>query len=376
MKVGEATSGDDTNPTPGTAYMTVFLRAASAYQNSNWWTNFVERNRQAVLTVNLTGTVANVQVTQLKTSAGITLQKNRSNVDMGFAGVVVDHLPTTFSNLSVVVQIQKTAQDGLQSLMSAVSTLTTAQPPVLPISQEAIGIANLGKSLADFLFQKNLLVQMVTSQNALPEGNLLSPGIYVCLAGQSQADYQQYMQDQLKWSGTTLTYNGSPVQNISYFVIEVQYNKRFFGSPLDSLSFGGEKPWAALYLVAQAEVPGINSAADASKVAADIQSHLSDARTLLNSDPDYIEAEKEDIENAVYSKINDAYADRLKALNISPGPPAPQPAAAANPAAPAQPVPPVLLRAINPVLDQAHVQSLQQVLRNARQMTPTSVPVR
>ncbi len=73
---------------PGTAYMTLYLRAASAYQNSNWWANFVERNRQAVLTETLTGTVANIPVSQAKTSAGITLQKNRSQVDLGSLGLL------------------------------------------------------------------------------------------------------------------------------------------------------------------------------------------------------------------------------------------------------------------------------------------------
>jgi len=376
MKVGDATFGDNPNPTPGAAYLTVYLRAATAYQNSNWWTNFVERNRQAVLTVNLTGTVANVQVSQLKTSPGITLQKNKSPVDLGFAGVVVDHLPTTFSNLSMVVQVQKTAQDGLQSLMSAVSALTAAQPPVLPISQQAIGIANLGKSLADFLFREQLLVQMISSQNVLPEGSPLPPGVYACLAGDSEADYQQYLQGGIKWSGTQLSFNNSPVHNISYFIVEVGYTKRFFNSPLDVLSFGGEKPWVALYLVAQSEIPNINTAAEASKTVAVLQSHLSDALTFLNADPDYINAEKVDIENAVYQNINSAYQARLQALGISNVPAPPPPVAAVEPALPAQPAPPVLLRANDPIEIQQHTKALQQILLNARPMVPTSMPAK
>ncbi len=250
--------------------------------------------------------------------------------------------------------------------MSAVSTLSTAQPPVLPVSQEVLGIANLGKSLADFLFQKNLLVQMVSSTNPLPEGNLLTPGIYVCLAGQSTADYQQYTQgNQLSWSGAALMHNNAPVTGITYFVIEVGYNKRFYANPIDSLSFGGEKPWAALYLLAQAEIPKINTAADATKTIADVQSHLADAQSLLNADPDYIEAEKEDIEQAVYTKINTAYQQRLHALGLD--------TAAADTAGGGQ-HPPQILRQV--ITDSVHTQALMEILRNARPEAATMAPAR
>ena len=328
FRVEDTSLGDVSNPTPGSAYMSVWVRAASVYQDSNWWTNFVEKNRQAVLTINLNGTVAGTNISTTKTGNPISLQKNKSMVDMGYSGILVDYLPTTFSGMNVDLQINKTAKDGLQDLMTAVAQLSTAQPPVLSISSQAIGIANLGKSVADFLFHANLLVKFVDTQNAIPSNGLLAPGLYVCLAGDQQTDYQRYLDSKLKWNGAVLSYDGQPVTRISYFIIEVAYKHRFFADSLNSLSYAATRSWASLFLLAQREVPQINNAAEATKTQDDIQSHLNDARALLDSDPDFISDEKDDIANAVYKKLNDAYHARLVQIGVA--------ALAPQPAQPAQ----------------------------------------
>lgn len=64
-------------------------------------------------------------------------------------------------------------------------------------------------------------------------------------------------------------------------------------------------------------IPQINNAAEATKSENDIQSHLNDARALLDADPDYISDEKDDIANAVYQKLNDAYHARLLQIGIA-----------------------------------------------------------
>jgi hypothetical protein len=317
-RIGNASFGDVQNPSPGAAYMTLFLRAATVYQKSNWWTNFVEKNRQAVLTLNLDGNFANTHVSRTIVGDPITLQKDDSLVDLGFSGIVIDHLPTTFTSVTFNVQINKTAHDGLNDLISMVSNLSQTQPPVLSVSQQAVGVINLSKSLADYLFNKNLLVKKVNSRSPIPASGILAPGIYVCLAGDSVSDYEHFLagRHDLKWDGTTLTSDDTPVQKISYFVIEVGYSSKFFAEPLDSLSFGAVKPWAALYLVAESEVPNISDAASEQKIHDDIQSHLNDARTLLSGDQDYIEGERESIAAAVHDKIQAAVDSRLRLLGL------------------------------------------------------------
>jgi len=349
-RIGDPSFGDTSTPSPGSAYMTLFIRAATVYQNSNWWTNFVEKNRQSVLTINLDGTVAGIHVSKTITGNPVTLKHNDSMVDLGYSGIVVDHLPTTFSAMTFNLKINKTAQDGLANLMTMVANLSQAQPAAISISQQSLGLMSLSKSLADYLFNKNLLETKMNSQSPIPSTGLLAPGVYVCLSGDSLGGYQSYFAQgspALKWDGTTLTFGAAPVQHISYFVIEVGYQKTFFAQPLDALSFGAEKPWAALYLLAKSEVPKINTSAEAQKIHDDIQTHLSDARTLLNTDADFVQAERDGIDSAVYGQIQSSYSARLHALGILTSASVGGGATATNPAAGSIPsigtVPPILL---------------------------------
>jgi len=286
--------GDDESPSPGAAYMTVYVRAATAYQMSNWWTKLVEKNRQSVLTVKLDGTVAGTHFSQTKLGDPIELRKNDSMVDLGHSEIVVERLPTTFSGMTFNLEIDKTAKDGLNDLITIAADISKTQPPTLSITQQKLGIITLSKSFADYLFSKRLLVKKLSTQSPIPSTGLLRPGVYVCLAGDTNADYAKYLapgNPGLQWDGAQLTYNNGRVQKVSYFIVEVAYQKRFFAKPLDALSYGGVKPWASLYLLAEAEVPNINSAAEAKKIHDEIQSHLSDARSLLNADYDFIAAE-------------------------------------------------------------------------------------
>jgi hypothetical protein len=299
--------------------MTVSIKAASAYQNSNFWTHFVERNHQAVLTANLNATIANVPVAQTVTGTAIALAKNKSMVDLGFAGLVVDHLPTTFSGMVLTLQINKTAQDGLQNLISQVNQLSLAQPPVLSISAQNLQITSLAKNVADFLFNAHLIANKLQTRNPFPNAGALDPGIYVCFAGDSQNDYQSYLQQpaKLAWNGAVLFFDALSVNKVSYFIVEIDYEDSYFADPLSVLNFGASKPWVTLYLTAQNEIPGINTCDQAPKAQNDIQSHLSDARTLLTQDYSFTNTERDAIANAVYDKLNSAFKVRLQAIDPS-----------------------------------------------------------
>jgi hypothetical protein len=373
MKIGAPTGGLTVAPSAGEGYMTVAVKAASVYQNSNWWTSFVETHRQAVLTANLNATIANVPVSQTVTGNAVELRHNNSMVDLGFAGAIVDHLPTTFSGMTVTLQINKTAQDGLQSLISQVNQLSTAQPPVLAISGQTLQITSLAKNVADFLFHANLLQMKAQTRNPFPIAGALDPGIYVCFAGDQQNDYQQYLikPEKLAWNGAVLSFDGNPVNKVSYFIIEIDYDGSFFAKPLDALNFGASKPWVTLYLTAQNEIPVINSCAQAATAQNDIQSHLSDARTLLTQDFGFTNDERDAISDAVFAKLNTAFKARLSAID---------PSAACTPAAPAASASPTASTTLpirptiqfpDPALRASH-SSLVQELGVGQTMTPTS----
>jgi hypothetical protein len=378
QRIGDASFGNATAATPGSGYLTVIVRAASIYQNSNWWTGWIENHRQGVVTANLTATIAGVPVAQTITGNPIELRKNNSMVDLGFAGAVVDHLPNTFAGMNMTLQINKTSQDGLQGLLTQVSQLSTGTPPVLALSPETMALTSLGKSFADFLFKANLLVKKASTQNAFPGGGLLPPGIYVSFAGDTSSDYNPYLIDwqNLRWSGAVLTYKRQTVDRVGFFVIEVAYQNNYFADPQDVLS-STTVPWVQLYEVAEGEIPSINNTAQAVTVLNDVQSHLSAARTLLIKDPTLVKKEKDAIHTSEAGKINTLYQERLVALGLAQptamaGNPVPTiPRLQLTPKGEAEPGLRTVLKTVDPAEDALHVESLKKLGMGTR-MKPTS----
>jgi hypothetical protein len=142
-----------------------------------------------------------------------------------------------------------------------------------------------------------------------------------------------------------------------------------------------------LYLTAQNEIPGINSCAQAATAQNEIQSHLSDARTLLTQDYGFTNDERDAISNAVYTKLNEALKARLTAIDpaacnqplvagpsVPLGPGAvPGPAVAAgNTVAPgvANPIRPNIL--VPDLASEASHEKMVQSLGIGRTMTPSA----
>jgi hypothetical protein len=295
------------NPSVGDAYVTVDFVAASVFQKSNWWTNLVEKNRLATANTALSGTINGRSIDDARASKPIELRKNNSLVGFGFAPIVIERFPTTYSKLELRVNIAKSSQDGLADLLSALGDISSSTPS-LQVSQSAMGIVNGSKALADFLFKKELIKAHATSVMQFPaSGNSLPAGLYVSLAGDSEADYAPITNNpaNLHWNGAALKWNGAGIENmkLSYYVVRVRYDRRVFGDPLASLSLSS-KPWVSLYQIANGKVSLIVPGTDLQALRVEVIHHLINANTLLDADPDYIQAEKDEVKGVVLAKIN------------------------------------------------------------------------
>lgn len=322
----------------GATYVWAVIRGAAVYQNSNWWTQFVERNRQAVVEISIEGQLFNTRISDTRTSRPIELRRNDSIVDFGYSAIVVQALPTTFQSLQLGIGMTKSSQDGLGTLLTSLGELSAATP-ALSVSQASLGVVTATKAVADFLFQKRLVEKRAYSTFPLVgSGPTLDAGVYAILAGDSQQDYAGYLQapangNGLHWNGSVLTWDGRPVQRVSYFVVEISYTTRIFSDPTHVLTFGGTKPWSALYQVARRKVGLINNSADALKISEEIRSHLAAAQTLLDGDIEYVQPERDAIHTAIKALTQKEFDQRLAAL----APQGPQ-QGAATPATPSFPV--------------------------------------
>jgi hypothetical protein len=304
------TTGTDSTPSLGASYVTVVFRQASVYQNANWWTQLQERNRKATLDVGVLANFGNLRLSDAKMSHPITIKKDGSDVSFGYTGVVVGKLPTTYSNLKISVGVSKEAQDGVEQMLSTVAALSAANPAI-GVSQAAMGIVTASKQIIDVLFNKQLVERKLGSELDMTPGNaVLPPGVYVALAGDRNSDWQGYFTTPsggkgLTWENGVLTFNSKPVQKVSYFVIELSYDKRVFKSPTDALSLNpAAKPWVGLYSVARQKIGSIIDKNTAKQVVSEVRSALSDARALLETDLDYVSAERDAIHNAIFAQVD------------------------------------------------------------------------
>jgi hypothetical protein len=327
---GSAGTGGADGPSLGSTYLTATFINGQVYQKSNWWTSFVETKRSGVLEIKLAGNVNGKVYEHVRTSQPIELRKNDSMVDFGmFNQIVVDKLPTVYNPLSISVSISKSSSDGLDALLTSLSEISK-NTPALTVSQSAMGIVSGSKVLADYLFSKNLLVKKMESSIDFPTtGNTLKPGLWVCFAGDTKADYQKYQTvpdggTGLKWKLNELSWNGQEIKKVSYFVVQISYDTQVFTKPSDSLTIL-TKPWVSLYLAGSADVKQITSVKDIDKISGQIRGHLTSADALLNADPDYIYDEKKRVMDAIWKEVEKELNERIAGLPVPAGGAKPKP---------------------------------------------------
>jgi len=294
-----------TSPNLGATYLNAEFLIAQVYQKSNWCTGIVEKNRQAVLDVTVTGKIGSIAISDTRAILPIQLRTRPAVATFGWRGMVVERMPTTYQVLQLKMRVSKTADDGLQGLLNTLTDITK-ETPAITVSQSAQGIVSGVKAVADYLFNKNLLQQRLSSDLQFPSaGNSLPAGYYVTLASDDINGYSLYLDPgansgkDLEWTGSQLMYKSKPITDVSYFVVHVTYQNLIFDKPLNSLAFAGIKPWASLFQVGRRKAEALANLADRDKLADEIRGVLSDGRTLIDAEPDLIQQERDDIFEAV-----------------------------------------------------------------------------
>ena len=143
------------------------------------------------------------------------------------------------------------------------------------------------------------------------------------LAGTSADEYQRFLQPPisgtgLSWDGATLRYNGTPVQGLTYFIVEVAYKEHLYDPKnLPDAALTSERNWAKLYRSAISEarqISDIKNIGDASRKIGQIKA---DAEQLLNEDADFVQSERTTIQSKVTESLNKIIKDRYATLLVS-----------------------------------------------------------
>lgn len=306
----------------GASYLSINFVTASVYQDSNWWTNLIENNRSAVATVEVSGNLSGGKAfTDKRISPAIEIQRDKKNIDFGWAQTLVRDLPVSFTSMSVGVGIAKTSTDGVEQLIGAATELSKKVPP-LAASDATLGAVSAAKLLVDFIFDKQLAVAKLKSANPLtaPAGTTLEPGYYAILGGTAADDYQKFLQPPpsgtgLSWDGAALRYNGTPVKGLTYFVVEVAYKEHLYDPKnLPDAALSSERNWAKLYRSAFSEARRISNIKNIGDASRNIGQIKADAEQLLNEDADFVQSERTTIQSKVTESLNTIIKNRYNTL--------------------------------------------------------------
>lgn len=316
----------------GATYVSLGLLKVSVYGKSNWWTRLIERNRSAVATVTLSGSVSGGKSIQDKrVSPPISLTKNAALVDFGWAQALLINFPVNYTSLQVDVSVAKTARDGGDDIIAVASDAST-KIPLLSASSAYLGIASAAKTIVDTIFNKQLAVDKLKSSSPLTttQPTLLPPGVYAVLAGDKASDYAGYqasLQD-LTWddSSRVLMFKGSPIDKVSYFVVDVAYRPSVFEgqAPLDS-ALTTDKPWARLYRSALTQAQNFSDVGKATEVRNAVAAVKADAEQLLNEDVDFVQSERASLQAAARERLTNVLHDRYTVLKLAAGSSEPEP---------------------------------------------------
>lgn len=315
-------------PAQGNCYVTITFQGGSVNQHENWYTNFISHSKQGNLTISIDEQLETGSVSDTKASDPVAMSKNGSDLNISYQGPIVDSAPMTFTSISFKVQINQTAHDDLGDMLTQLSKVSAT---TVPISAATSNYVTVGKQLADFLFNAQLLQGRATGSFSFTPNAAPAPGVYAILAAQDSSVWQPFVDGLAQVPGGGLTSKKGPVTGITYYTYDVKYSQHIYPNLDAALGHIKSKPWANLYFAALTSAQSGWTLDQHTTVEDSFRKQMDDAQTLLAIDPDLTAEEKLTIGQEASDAINAAYQKRyialVKAASPPPVPPGGVPAA-------------------------------------------------
>jgi len=130
--------------------------------------------------------------------------------------------------------------------------------------------------------------------------------------------YRKYDKNVI-WDVNNLKYGNQPIDDASYAVINVRITDHYYNSTEDAFN-DDNREWSKKYNEVHSKMVDLATVTDSNKlndIESDIRNRLSEARTLLESDSDLMQKEKEDIHKYAKKRELDLIDDISKRLTPS-----------------------------------------------------------
>jgi len=304
--------------TKNSCYVSIQIAGERINHNSNWWTNLISKNRHAFVTVNVKADYeTNKSLEDTRSSKMIKIENRLQPVDLGWSQYIVREIPSTFNSIKVNLSLSSTSEDGADEVISIASDLSSTIP-ALSVAQSYLGIVSGAKLILDKVFQKSLAKTYLISNNEILSGsqNNIMPGYYVIFGENSATSYQTYASNpsKLHWDGAQLKYENTPITNINYFIVLVEAKQAIFPKKDLNILSNVDATWAKFYIQANQKI-GSMQKEDIEQTKKSVRELLTSAKMVLDSDPNYIYSEKQEMDTSIRSILTLNFNVREEFLN-------------------------------------------------------------
>jgi len=315
LKSTETFNEGSSNVGKGTHYVTIKLVHSRINHKVSWWSHFVGNNKHAIISYELDAMSKNGSFQDRRTSTPIEIRKRNEPIDLPWGTYIVTNLPTTFNRLKLQVNVGVSAEDGVDKLLDA-SAVISGKVPGLTMSQTVLGSVTAAKMIADFLFDKRLVTPQINSSGEIVSSGatVLKEGFYGVLSADTAGGYSQYLDNPelLFWTGQVLQYNGNPINDVSYYIIKINYSREIFDDKFNG-PLSEKKPWRDLYSLARQSTEKLELD-NWAKGRDQIKGQVQNANAILDKDLDLINSEKDAIHKTIKEKIIEDMQHRRKRL--------------------------------------------------------------
>jgi hypothetical protein len=300
------------------SYVSVTYLHSRINPKANWWTRLIATQKTAVVIAETSADygTGNGTYADKRSSPPRELKHFDKPIDIAWKQPLAVNLPATFRSLRTTVTIGTVAKDGAAELLKTANELSSKIPNPTP-AQNIIGVVSSVKTLIDFLVGNQLTKNQVACDSELltvastsfPSGN------YVVFAGDTADQYAKYTTEKKKlaWDGSVLSFDGTPIEDVSYFVINVDYVPQIFKEKTKDVLSNNHSAWAALYTTGFELIDKIDTK-NVEDVKKEMQATFQSAHKVLNLDSDYIMTEKDEIHRSLVQIASANIKKRLDSL--------------------------------------------------------------
>ena len=298
----------------GQNYVSIGVNKLTVNKNDPFLVTIFNKDRYAFGVANLKADYQSLPISVSRVGKPVRIMGEDSSIDMGVEWVMLDRIPWVLKNASFQIKLGYSADSSTDSMIEAFSGITSAIPDYTISTSLATGFA-VASTIDKLLFGSDRATDLLNAQKDIPLlGDSLCEGYYALFSAENKNTYKKYSEDGLVWTGKDLEYNDKPINDVSYAVISVRVSDRYYDSVRSSVN-DHTRSWASKYKSVQTsffDFIWVTKKEKLDNLTEKVRTDLLEARTLLNSDPNLIQQEIEEI----HQYVIDRYIEHLEIAKL------------------------------------------------------------